>query len=74
MAKRKFKLINKPQVTPTTTTAALTDVADVINTAAKKVAGYTLFNITTGAPVWSTGSADASVWNDATGSLAHTPV
>lgn len=60
--------------TPTATTAELIDYTDAINTTALKVAGYMVFNTTTGAPVWAVGANDTSVWNDATGSLAHTPV
>ena len=58
----------------TSTTTALADVTAAINTGANKVAGYMVFNTTTGAPVWATGNADADVWNDATGTTAHSPV
>lgn len=56
------------------TTAALVDVSNAINTVVSKKQGLMVWNSTTGAPVWSTGGADNSVWNDATGSTAHTPV
>jgi len=59
--------------TPTATTAELTAIANAINTTALKVAGYMVFNTTSGAPVWAVGAADGDVWNDATGTLAHTP-
>ncbi len=55
------------------TTAQLAAIADQINTV-NKVAGRMVFNTTTGKPVWSVGATAASVWNDATGTLAHTPV
>jgi len=58
----------------TATTAELADVSDAINTGAAKVQGYQVYNTTTDAPVWAAGNADGSVWNDATGTLAHTPV
>ena len=58
----------------TATTAELTAVGNAINTAAAKVQGYQVYNTTTDAPVWAAGAADADVWNDATGTLAHTPV
>lgn len=58
----------------TATTTQLNDITDAINTSALKVAGYEVFNTTTGAPVWATGNADGSVWNDATGATANTPV
>lgn len=57
----------------TATTAQLIDITDTINTETFKNTGVGVFNTTTGAPVWAVGSADASVWNDATGTLAHTP-
>jgi hypothetical protein len=60
--------------TPTATTTELADITNAINTTVLKVAGYMVFNTTTGAPVWAIGAADGSVWNDATGTLAHTPV
>ena len=58
----------------TATTAELADITATVNTSFLKVAGYMVFNTDTGAPVWATGDADADVWNDATGSTAHTPV
>lgn len=58
----------------TSTTTALADITDVINTGSQKIAGYPVFNVTTGLPVWAVGNADGDVWNDATGATAHTPV
>ena len=58
----------------TATTAELTDITDIINTDPMKVAGWMVFNTTTGAPVWAIADTDGGVWNDATGTLAHTPV
>jgi hypothetical protein len=57
----------------TATTAELTAIADAINTAARKVAGFEVFNTTTSIVVWAVGAADGSVWVDATGATAHTP-
>lgn len=57
----------------TATTTELADVTDAINTGAEKVAGYMVFNTTTNAPVWAEGATDADVWNDATGTTAHSP-
>ena len=58
----------------TATTAELNDITATINTSSSKVTGYSVFNTTTGAPVWATGSAAGDVWNDATGAVANTPV
>lgn len=75
MAERRNKLINGLGGSPpTATTTDLADITAKINTSVQKVAGTLVFNTTTGAPVWSVGSADGSIWNDATGSTAHTPV
>lgn len=60
--------------TAVATTVELEDITDAINTDTAKVAGYMVFNTTTGAPVWAIGDADGDVWNDATGAVAHTPV
>jgi len=59
---------------PTSTTAALADVANAINTGVGKIEGTMVFNTTTNKPVWAVGNADADVWVDATGSTAHSPV
>ncbi len=56
------------------TTANFVEGLSAINKAADKVAGFMVFNTTTGAPVWATGNAATDVWNDATGATAHTPV
>ena len=67
--------VNVPYLqTAVTTTTALADVSDAINTAAGKVDGAMVFNTTTNKPVWAVGAADADVWVDATGSTAHSPV
>ena len=60
--------------TSTSTTAALAAVGNAINTSARKVAGLMVFNTTTNKPVWAVGNTDASVWVDATGATAHTPI
>lgn len=55
------------------TTAALADVDDAINTEGK-YAGKVVFNSTTGALVVAVGAAADDVWNTAAGAAAHTPV
>ena len=74
MAKRRFSLINKRKAPILATTAELADVTHAVNTDNAKVEGYQVFNTTTNAPVWSEGNAAADVWNDATGTTAHSPV
>lgn len=61
------------QYGPSATTAQLADISSAINTIAKW-AGKMVWNTTTGLPVFATGSTAGSVWNDATGATAHTPV
>ena len=56
------------------TSTELEDITDDINTNAGKRPGCMVFNTTTSKPVWAVGAADGSVWVDATGSTAHTPV
>lgn len=56
------------------TTAELVDISGVFNTMNQKVAGFYVWNSTTGAPVWAIGPADGDVWVDGTGATAHTPV
>jgi hypothetical protein len=56
------------------TTTNLASITAEINTSASKHAGQMVWNSTTGAPVWAAGAADGSVWVDATGATAHTPV
>ena len=58
----------------TETTTNLEDVTATVNTSDRKVEGLMVFNETTNKPVWSVGASDNSVWVDATGSTAHTPV
>lgn len=58
----------------TATTTELEAIANAINTDDSKVAGFNVFNTTTGSPVWAVGSTDGAVWNDGTGTLAHTPI
>ena len=55
------------------TTAALAAVGNAINTSSKSV-GRMVFNTTTSKPVWAAGADANSVWVDATGATAHTPV
>lgn len=57
----------------TATTAELAAIGNAVNTTGK-VAGRMVFNTTTNKPVWAVGANANSVWNDATGTLAHTPV
>tara|TARA_R110000851_G_scaffold4635_1_gene18866 strand:- start:22 stop:2289 length:2268 start_codon:yes stop_codon:yes gene_type:complete len=56
-----------------TTTAALADIANEINTMGK-YDGKQVYNADTNFPLWASGSAASSVWRDATASTAHTPV
>jgi len=58
----------------TSTTAALEDIANVVNTDAGKVQSAMVFNTTTNTPVWAVGNADGSVWVDGAGTTVHTPV
>lgn len=58
----------------TATTAELADITDAINTDAYKVQGSKVYNTTTDQPVYAAGDTDGAVWNDAVGTLAHTPV
>jgi len=63
-----------PAVVPvTSTTTALVDIGNAINTAGK-VIGKEVFNTTTGLPVWAVGTTAGALWNNATGTTAHTPV
>jgi len=57
----------------TATTAELADITDDINTL-DKYTGKSVFNTTTGSPVWAGGDTAAAVWVNATGATAHTPV
>jgi hypothetical protein len=57
----------------TATTVELEDETHSINTSEKWI-GKQVFNTTTGKPVYATGTLAADVWNDATGTTAHTPV
>lgn len=49
------------------------DVRDLINTESK-YAGKFMWDITTGAPVWSAGSSTEDVWVDSAGATVYTPV
>jgi hypothetical protein len=63
-----------PAVVPvTSTTTALAAIGNAINTAGK-VVGKQVFNTTTGLPVWAVGTTAGALWNNATGTTAHTPV
>jgi hypothetical protein len=55
------------------TTTQLADITDAVNTVGKEI-GLSYFNTTTGLPVWAVGATAGSVWVDATGATAHTPV
>lgn len=68
-----LSFVTPTPVLVTATTAELTAVGNAINTA-NKVQGHQVYNTTTDAPVWASGALAADVWNDATGTLAHTPV
>ena len=56
-----------------TTTTALEDVADAINTV-DKYAGKMVWNATTGIPDWADGPLDEDTWSGADGAVDHTPV
>ena len=68
------RVLTESDASITSTTAALAAVANAINTSARKEAGFMVFNTTTNKPVWAVGNTDASVWVDATGATAHTPI
>lgn len=55
------------------TTAQLNSLTSDVNVTGKFL-GKFIFNTSTSKPVYSVGSAAASVWVDATGATAHTPV
>jgi len=57
----------------TEVTSNLASLSSDINTKGKQT-GVMYFNTTTGLPVWAAGSTPSSVWVDATGATAHTPV
>jgi len=57
----------------TATTTELEDISDAINTADNKVAGYMVWNSTTGIPYWSDGAAANSTWSNSAGTATHTP-
>lgn len=63
----------RPLGSPVTTTTALNDITNIINTE-DKFDGGMVFNTTTNIPVWATGNTAGAVWVDATGATAHTPV
>lgn len=57
-----------------TTTAALEDVSNAINTSGRKFEGQMVWNTTTNIPFWANTNTAVGVWIDATGSIIHTPV
>lgn len=61
------------QTLPRSTTAALEDVGDDINTAGK-ISGKAVINTTTGAIVTADGTDADDVWLALDGTTAHTPV
>ena len=58
----------------TSTTSALADITNSINTNADKVAGTMVYNTDTDNPVWAVGGANGDIWVDGVGATAHTPV
>jgi hypothetical protein len=56
-----------------TTSTNLEDKTDVVNTVGKYY-GKRMWNYTTSKFVYAVGPAVTDVWNDAVGSLAHTPI
>jgi hypothetical protein len=62
------------QVPRLATSAQLDDIASDINTDGTKEIGYEVYNTDTGMPVWASGSAAGSSWNDAMAGTAHSPM
>lgn len=56
------------------TTTALEDITNAINTDVAKVLGYPVMNTTTGVLVFASGSTDGDVWHRYDESIAHAPV
>lgn len=67
------RVLTQSDSSRTSTTAELVAIANAINTAAEKEAGFMVFNTTTSKPVWAVGNTNGAVWVDATGATAHTP-
>lgn len=65
--------VGRLQALPRTTTAALTDISNAINTT-NKFSGKAVINTTTGAIVTANGASAASTWLALDGTTAHTPV
>lgn len=57
---------------PNSTTTSLTSLTSVVNKSKRR--GVSVYNSTTGKPVWAAGDGAAAVWVDATGATVHTPV
>lgn len=57
---------------PNATTTALTSLTSIVNKLKRR--GVSVFNSTTGKPVWAAADGAAGVWVDATGATVHTPV
>lgn len=55
----------------TATTTQLNSITSLINLTKRR--GMTVYNITTGKPVWASADGAASTWVDGTGTVAHTP-
>lgn len=71
--KRALMLIDQLLTPATATTAQLASITNAINTKLK-MTGARVFNTTTSRPVFAAGATAGSVWVDATGATAHTPV
>lgn len=72
-----LEMLQSLLTTPATETATTTQLADItaeINTSDNKVAGYMVWNSTTGIPVWADGSGAGDTWSGADGLVDHTPV
>lgn len=65
------RAVSRPPVT--STSAALASITSSVN-AHGKVIGQVIYNTDTDRPVWASGTTAGSVWVDATGATAHTPV
>jgi len=66
------KALRKAGSPVTFTTAQLASLTAQVNL--EKYEGKTVWNTTTGKPVWASGALAADVWVNADGTTAHTPI
>jgi len=69
-----FRAKNYGFVPDSYTSTELNDVSDLVNTSERKVAGFTIFNSTTGHLVTAAGPDANDVWVDGSGNTINTPV